>query len=430
MLLKKRIDYKSMDGTHNYFTHEFLAPVQTGKKSLANISTARVNKGTGNDRAIATTVTKMIKLCGDRAVLPEVILQQQESFDINPNVKSLCGISNCNNNSHRTPLLNNNNKKKRGNILHQYVEQSYIFVLNELTPKEIKRRTGFCDLFYLLSYVIIICGGDMDQITVTSTKLTWLEEWIFFFEYIYGHSKNRLCDYESEYNLCRNACRMLFRSKLLLAMKARNRWPMYASHEEDCKLRKEKWNDQFKDKRIIMHDNTNITLVTPYYADKQRSLRSKYNAECCAKGGVSIQMCGWIRALHLFTGGIDDSKYIERSEILKQQQLFQEGDESSNNQFINIFDKGYRVTLLARDHAQSCLQPIFAQSDIQFFRNELLHSASVAVIRSGNERAVKIMKYSWILQRGINHPNFKLSVLDDIWLAWGFQINFMYNTVL
>ena len=30
-LIKKRIDYKSMDGTHNYFTHEFLAPVQTGK---------------------------------------------------------------------------------------------------------------------------------------------------------------------------------------------------------------------------------------------------------------------------------------------------------------------------------------------------------------------------------------------------------------
>ena len=179
-----------------------------------------------------------------------------------------------------------------------------------------------------------------------------------------------------------------------------------------------------------MHDNTNITLVTPSDADKQRSLRSEYYAECCAKGGVSIQMCGWIRALHLFTGGIDDSKYIERSEILKQQQLFQEGDESSNNQFINIFDKGYRVTLLAREHMQSCLQPVFAQSDRQFFRNELLHSASVAVIRSGNERAVKKMKYSWILQRGINHPNFKLSVLDDIWLAWGFQINFMYNTVL
>ena len=112
-------------------------------------------------------------------------------------------------------------------------------------------------------------------------------------------------------------------------MKARNRWLIYASHKEDCKLRKEKWNNQLKDKRIIMHDNTNITLVTPSDSDKQQSLRSEYYAKCCAKGGVSIQMCGWIRALHLFTGGIDDSKYIERSEILKQQQLFQECDESS-----------------------------------------------------------------------------------------------------
>ena len=60
-----------------------------------------------------------------------------------------------------------------------------------------------------------------------------------------------------------------------------------------------------------MHDNTNLKLVTPYDTDKQQSLCSEYYAECCAKGSVSIQMCGWIRELHLFTGGIDNSKYIE-----------------------------------------------------------------------------------------------------------------------
>ena len=76
-------------------------------------------------------------------------------------------------------------------------------------------------------------------------------------------------------------------------MKARNRWPMYASHKEDCKLQIEKRNNQLTltDKRIIMHNNTNITLVTPSDADKQQSLRSEYYAECCANGGVYLYIC-------------------------------------------------------------------------------------------------------------------------------------------
>jgi hypothetical protein len=61
---------------------------------------------------------------------------------------------------------------------------------------------------------------------------------------------------------------------------------------------------------------------------------------------------------------------------------------------------------------------------------DMLHSAEVAIIRSGNERAVKHFKHSWIIQRGIRHSNFDLAMLNDIWLAWGFQINFMYETVL
>ena len=180
----------------------------------------------------------MINKWGSRGVLPEVILQQQESMDINPYVQSICGISNNNNNCRRTPLLDNKKKRKRKNSSQQYEEETKqsLFVLNDLTPKEIKRRTGFCDLFSLLCYVIIICGGDMNQITSSCTKLTWLEEWVLFFEYTYGHSKNRFCNYESEYNLNRKRCRVLIRLKLQIAIKARTRWPMHASYEEDCKL--------------------------------------------------------------------------------------------------------------------------------------------------------------------------------------------------
>ena len=307
-----------------------------------------------------------------------------------------------------------------------------IFTVQNLAPKEVKRRTGFHDLFSLLSYVVIICGGDINLITSSSSKMTWLEKWILYFEFLYGHSKNRWCDYESEYKLKEENCRRVFTSKLNIAIDARNRWPMYLSHKEDCRFRKKKWNDLFENQRVIMHDNTNVTLPTPTDADKQRSLRSEYYAECCAKGGVCIQLGGWIRTLHLFTGGIDDSKYIKQSKILMQQQIFQQEDSPTTTPlcFINIFDKGYRVTMIAKQHLQRCLQPTFSQSDTQFSRNDVLHSASVAVVRSGNERAVKNTKHCWIVQRGVRNPNFDLAMLDDIWLAWGFQVNFMYGSVL
>ena len=45
----------------------------------------------------------------------------------------------------------------------------------------------------------------------------------------------------------------------------------------------------------------------------------------------------------MFTGGIDDSGYIERSKILQQQKRFQERDRELSAAiipFINILDKG------------------------------------------------------------------------------------------
>ena len=59
-----------------------------------------------------------------------------------------------------------------------------------------------------------------------------------------------------------------------------------------------------------------------------------------------------------------------------------------------------------------------------------MHSAAVAVVRSGNERAVKIVKQSWVLKRGASFaPSMDLSTLDNIWLGWGFRVNFMYSPI-
>ena len=90
----------------------------------------------------------------------------------------------------------------------------------------------------------------------------------------------------------------------------------------------------------------------------------------------------------------------ELTRILPQQQQFQKHDKVNNTVllFVLVLDKGYSITALARQYEQNCRQPIFAKSDEQFQRNDLLLSAGIAVIRSGNERGVKYMKHSWIVQ--------------------------------
>ena len=59
-----------------------------------------------------------------------------------------------------------------------------------LHQKKIQRRTGFSDESTMISYIIIVCGGSMDNITKTCNKFTWLKEWVLCYEYMYGHSKN------------------------------------------------------------------------------------------------------------------------------------------------------------------------------------------------------------------------------------------------
>ena len=96
----------------------------------------------------------------------------------------------------------------------------------------------------------------------------------------------------------------------------------------------------------------------------------------------------------------------------------------------NIFDKGYRCVLAAKAEDQQCLQPVFAKSDQQFRAGETLYSGCVAVVRSGNERAVNRCKMSWFLKRGTKDQSWDHSVLADVWLAWGFQVNLMYDKCL
>ena len=56
-----------------------------------------------------------------------------------------------------------------------------------------------------------------------------------------------------------------------------------------------------------MHDNKNVSANIPSDADQQRSTYSEYYEEFFFKGGVALIFCGWIRLIHLISGGICDS---------------------------------------------------------------------------------------------------------------------------
>ena len=130
------------------------------------------------------------------------------------------------------------------------------------------------------------------------------------------------------------------------------------------------------------------------------------------------------------TGHSSDTRFIEDTNILSVQKEFADSDTSSNRPFLNIFDKGYNCTNQALEHGQTCLQPAFAEFEKQFADNRTLYSGAVAVVRSGNERAVKRCKMSWVLKRGSREQMWEVDFLCDVWEAWTFQVNFMYDTFL
>jgi hypothetical protein len=107
--------------------------------------------------------------------------------------------------------------------------------------------------------------------------------------------------------------------------------------------------------------------------------------------------------------------------------VWSRGIASSDKPFLNIFDKGYQCVLPALNEGQECMQPTFAQSEKQF-----TDRATVAVVRSGNERAVNRCKMLWFIRHGNGNVDglYDIDFCCDIWEAFTFQINFMYDKYL
>ena len=257
-----------------------------------------------------------------------------------------------------------------------------------------------------------------------------LEEWCLYFEIAWGKSCARWVDFESKYRVSARTIVRVFLDKLGLVLDARRRWPTYVSMEEDETLRDEKWNERYDGLRVVFWDGTNANMDKPANPDLQRLTHSRYYGGNVGKGGVFLQLCGWGGVGELWTGAISDTDYMNRSGILKEQEEFVLESSRPEVPFTNMLDKGYRLALAAlRAGNQSVLQPFWKRSDRKFTSKELLMSAAVAADRAGNERQVNVAKRSGFIQRGIRKQQ-SMAVFSDVWLAWSFQTNFMYKSVM
>ena len=304
---------------------------------------------------------------------------------------------------HATPVTETKETRRKA-------DEPPIVQPGKMSDGEVKRRTGMPSEIFFLSIIIMVCNGDINTILQRQTSLTWYEEWLITFEYVWNRSLTRFQDLSKAFDDVRDEdLRQILDAKFDIIWNARNSWPMFASFEEDKALQKEKWASRYDGLRPVMWDMTNVSAYAFSNADWQRLTYSSYYNENCFKAGVFCQPCGWMGVTDLWTGGVSDSDFNRRAGYLEKQQLFQEKDrvvvagenESKVVPFLNIYDKGYRAKMAAWQHGrQLVLQPDFKDSDKRFNRNQTISSASVASDRGGNERVVNVSKRAGLISRG------------------------------
>ena len=98
---------------------------------------------------------------------------------------------------------------------------------------------------------------------------------------------------------------------------------MYFLFEEYRDLQKEKWNEKYVNQRAIFWDDTNVSLAyQPIGASKQRLTYLAYYGKNYTKGGVFLQLCGWLGVEELWVGATSDTHYQENTKIFERQDRF------------------------------------------------------------------------------------------------------------
>jgi hypothetical protein len=152
-----------------------------------------------------------------------------------------------------------------------------------------------------------------------------------------------------------------------------------------------------------------------------------------AKGAVFVQPCGWMGTHELYMGAVSDTEYMVKSKVFELQHMYllKRDLSTMDVSWLNtMLDNGYRnIGAHAwRQGNQMIVQPAFSKADQRFGSFDTLRSSSVATIQAGNERAVWNAKVCKFISSGLN-LNKSVTRLCDVWLIWGYQINFMFKPV-
>ena len=59
-----------------------------------------------------------------------------------------------------------------------------------INDEAVKARTGFVSMFLLLSFVVVVCNGDLVRMMEKEGSMTWSEEWFLYFQWEWGRESN------------------------------------------------------------------------------------------------------------------------------------------------------------------------------------------------------------------------------------------------
>lgn len=413
---------------------------RSGKKNLdmtftfcvpvAEKDTVKTSKGLGDDRYVIQGINDVpddqLKQLTLFAMVSSHLLEQQQKKrkgTLNATVQSMLSIED---ESLGRKLKISGSVAPAKNRRNHDVVRSF-----GMSDAEIKSKTGFEDKKLLLAFLGIVCNGDMKSLIDTVYKGTnFFEEWFLAMEMIWGRTRLNQKDLAKDYRLNAERKNDIVDDKLRKILDCRASWPAYLTQEEDVALRPRKWDGVLgKDERVIMHDTTNIPLrFKPTQSELQKITHSIYYGGNNAKADCAVQPCGFVRTYMLWVAAITDSQYMIRNRIFEHQQRFQRSDLVGGVEipFMNILDRGYKLSNEAfKAGKQTVQQPIFRERNQQRFTGrETLLSASIASIRSGNERAVAKAKMAGFLKKGLR-PSECPERLDNVWLAWGFMVGYL-----
>ena len=130
-----------------------------------------------------------------------------------------------------------------------------------LSPFEVSTQTGFSNVALLLSFILLVCNGDIEFMTRRVSELTWYEEWFMYFEFVWARSITNIKTATAAFGIKdRKIFRRVINSKLRLVLHAQKQWPKYVSLMEDAQLRGKKWDAKYNGKRLTYWDTTCVKL--------------------------------------------------------------------------------------------------------------------------------------------------------------------------